>query len=339
MHFHAVNTKIRSTYAKYIKEQPQLEALERNTVAEVVSFVENWWGLDFGPTFDLYKINRMLEERVYSILVSLSYYLQGETKAFYKAILARYEIRDIKRVMRALVHHEDLAPLRQGLLALPPSFLGSEGGELTIRSFLSNLEKTEYGRKLIVYEDQPMDRILFYIEMTLDRSYYENIFNHMKKLDKKDQKIARELIGTHIDLINLMYIYRGKRSYEILPQEMANFIIDGGYSLHLPKLRKLVRCETLEEYVKEVQKTHYGYLFPSSREVGLIDIEVEHILYEMYRKRIQSTAFDIAKIIALPILLEYTVRDISTIIESKRVGFLGSRTRGLLSIPEEVGDI
>lgn len=337
MAYSAVNTKLRGIYARYIKGNPQLQLLEKKDLAETVKTVEEWWDLDFGDTFNLYDINRQLEKKVFDFLKSLSYYLQGDTKTFYEALLARYEIRDIKRALRVLVHGEEIGPIRESLIALPTSYLESSDGNLTIDKFLQILETTDYGRQLITYVDQPKDRVLFYAEMTLDRAYYENIIKASEKLSKKDQNIVKETIGYYIDLLNLMYIYRGKNTYKILPQEMMNFLIEGGQSLSLLTLKKFIEESTAEEFLHKIRETKFGQLFPETRELGLIDIKIEQTVHTLNMKVFRESGMDIGKIITLAILLEFCVRDISTIIEARRLGFGPERTRTLLSVEEKEG--
>lgn len=337
MAYYAVNTKLRGVYAKYLKDDPQLLLLEKKDWREMVQMVEEWWQVDFSDTKSLYEINRALEKKVYHILKSFSYYLQGDVLEFYEALLARYEIRDIKRALRVLVHGEDLAPLKESLIALPRSYLEVTDGELTIEKFLLALESTDYGRKLITYVDQPKDRILFYVEMTLDRSYYENMVKKAEKLSKKDREICKESIGGHIDLLNLMYIYRGKKNYNILPQEMINFIIEGGQSLSLKKIRTIVEDYSPEDFMRNVAETKFAPYFPETRELSLMDIRIQQAIYKLHKRTFKESGMDIGKLLALTILLEYCIKDISTIIEAQKLGFGPDRTKRLLSAGEKEG--
>lgn len=338
MHYSAVNTKVRSVYAKYLKDSPQIKLLDEKNLTDTVKAVENWWGIDLGGGFNLYEINRALELEIYKELKSFSYFLQGETKAFYNALMARYEIRDIKRALRVLVHGEDIVSMKKSLLSLPKSYLDSTDGPVTVKNFLQKLESTDYGRQLITYVDQPMDRILFYTEMTLDRSYYENIMKHSLKLSRKDRDLCEQSIGHHIDLLNLMYIYRGKRSYKILPQEMMNFLIEGGQSLSMKALRQLTFEDSIEGLVKSIRETRFAPLFPETREMGLIDIKIEQEIYDINMNIYKKSNMDIGKLLALVVLLEYCIRDISAILEAKRLGFNKDRTRNLLSVRQKEGE-
>lgn len=337
MNYSAVNTKLRGVYARYIKDYPQLRLLEKKDLEETVQAVETWWQVDFGEGFNLYNINRALEIKVFNILKSFSYYLDGEVKDFYEGLLARYEIRDIKRILRSLVHEEDIGALRETIISLPTRFLETSESQLTVENFLHSLARTDYGRKLITYVNEPKDRILFYVEMTLDRSYYENLIKLSARLSKKDRGICEKVIGGHIDLLNLMYIYRGKNTYKIIPQEMINFIISGGESLSLNKLRDIIEDDSGDEFISNVSETKFASFFPGTRELGLVDIKIQQAIYKLNMKIFRESGMDIGKLLSLTILLEYCIRDVSTIIEAQRLGFGSDRTKSLLSAGQKEG--
>ena len=83
----------------------------------------------------------------------------------------------------------------------------------------------------MVYTDIPDDRILFYVEMTLDKSYYENLIERAKKLSGSSSKLALSLIGHHIDLLNITYLYRGKKDIFYFATRNGQLLIDGGEKL------------------------------------------------------------------------------------------------------------
>lgn len=341
MNYAAVNTKARSVYAKYIKNSPQLELLAIDTPKAALAKLNEMWGLEIEipdkGSIDLYEINRQMEHKIYEVLESFLYYFQGEDRQFYDGLLERYRIRDIKRIFRTIVHGENRAMLRESLVALNQSII-PEDGEWRVEKFIESLKDTEYARKLMVYTDIPDDRILFYIEMTLDRSYYENLIERAKKLKGKSGKIATQLIGHHIDLLNITYLYRGKKTYSILPQEMVNFLISGGEKLSSKRLSELA-YEDIETFLKQVPETPFGFLFPEGREVSNMDIRMNRDLYSLFMNAYQAGEFDIRKILAITILLELQIRDISTALEAKRLGFGSTRVRELLTIPEKEGEV
>lgn len=342
MNYAAVNTKARAVYAKYIKKSPQLELLGIDTPKAALAKLNELWNLEVElpsgkEAIDLYEINKQMEHRVYEELKDFLYFFQGEDRKFYDGLLERYRIRDIKRIFRTIVHGENRNLLKESLVALNPSII-PEDGDFKVEKFIETLKDTDYARKLMVYTDVPDDRILFYIEMTLDKSYYENLILRAKKLNGPSSKLALSLIGHHIDLLNITYLYRGKKTYSILPQEMINFLIDGGEKLSKQRL-SILAYEDTKEFLKIVADTNFKFLFPGGREANNMDIRMERDLYTKFLTAYQNSGFDIGKILAITILMELQIRDISTVLEGKRLGIHPNIVRDLLTIPLKEGEV
>lgn len=342
MNYSAVNTKARAVYAKYIKGAPQLQLLGIDTAKNALAKLNELWELEVAlPTgrepIDLYEINRSMEHKIYDVLEGFLPYFQGYERKFYDGLLERYRIRDIKRIFRTIVHGEDRTALKNSLVALNPDIIPDDG-DFKIEKFIEALKDTEYARKLVVYTDVPDDRILFYIEMTLDGSYYENLIEKAKHSNGKSRKIALSLIGHYIDLLNIIYLYRGKKTYSLLPQEMVNFLIDGGEKMSIKTLSGLAE-ENTESFLKIISSTAFGFLFPEGREALNIDIRMGRELYSIFIESFQKGGFDIGKILALTVLLELQIRDISTVLEAKRLGIHANKVRDLMTIPIKEGEV
>lgn len=342
MNYAAVNTKARAVYAKYIKQSPQLQLLGIDTSKAALAKLNELWKLDIElpsgkETIDLYEVNKQMEHKVYEELKNFLYFFQGEERKFYSGLLERYKIRDIKRIFRTIVHGENRNLLRKSLVALNPTII-PEDGDWKAEKFIETLKGTDYARKLMVYTDIPDDRILFYIEMTLDKSYYENLIERAKKLSGSSSKLALSLIGHHIDLLNITYLYRGKKTYSILPQEMVNFLIDGGEKLSRQKL-SILAYEDTKEFLKIIADTKFSFLFPGGREAANMDIRMERDLYTKFLNAYQTSGFDIGKILSITLLMELQIRDVSTVLEGKRLGINSNIVRDLLTIPLKEGEV
>lgn len=342
MNYSAVNSKAQAIYAKNIKSKPQLKILSEGSREAAIKKLNEVLEVDIS-NYNLYEINKFMETKNYNILKSFVHYLSAEDREFYKFLLSRYQIIDIKRIFRTIVHNEDIQLLKDSLISFDSEFLLSDS-DLNIDSFMKMLidsdasRKSNYGRRLMVYKDIPKDKILFYIEMTLDQSYYEDLIKKSKKIKGKNSDIAQRLIGIHIDILNIIYIYRGKKTYSISPEELENFIIDGGYKFSKNFLKSLA-YEDMNYFMKEIRGSDLDFLFSENREVDNIDIRVNRYLYEVFDKAFVESKLDIAKIISMSILLELTLRDISAVLEGKRLGLNTATIRSLLTIPTGSGEI
>ncbi|MDQ0508517.1 V-type ATP synthase subunit C [Aedoeadaptatus ivorii] len=337
MNYAAVNTKAVAVYARYLKAEIPLKLLEAGNLKDAVKILEESWGLSLGDSPDLLQINVEMEKKVYEALSNFVYYLQGESRKFYEALLLRYELRDLKRIFRAVYHHENIDMVRNSMLAFDASLLPADE-EISGEHLFEILSHTQYGRMLSVYKDVPGDRILFYIEMELDRAYYENLLKEAEKLKGADKKVALALLNRHVDLLNILYIYRGKKTYDILSTEMANFVIRGG-NIPRHKLQDWVYADDVAALVEAVGHSSFSFLFKKGREDHMTDIYSSRDLSEVYREHFLHAGQTIAKVLAISVLLEFAVRDVSTVLEGLRLGFGKQVIRNLLTIPVKEGEV
>lgn len=337
MSYAAVNTKAVTVYARYLKPEVPLRILEAGNVKDGLVILKDTWGLELSDDPHLLEINVKMAQKVYDTLIGFHYYLQGQDRIFFKALLDRYEMQDLKRIFRAVYHEENVDIVRNSLLALDPNFLPKDQTVGPDELFKA-LEGTPYGRILSAYKDVSRDRILFYIEMELDKSYYERLIKEANKLPKKYRKDIMAMLDRHVDLLNILYIYRGKKTYDIMKSEMENFAIRGG---NIPRklLDSWIYADDVDALVRSVRASSFSFLFETARENHMTDVMASRDLAAMYFKHYQQGGLSPARIVALSILLENAIKDVSTTLEGLRLGFGKELIRSLLTIPMKEGEV
>lgn len=337
MSYAAVNTKAVAVYARFLKPEVPLKILEAGNIKDGLAILESTWGLELTENPHLLEVNVKMEQKVYDTLNGFHYYLQGSARSFYNALLTRYEIQDLKRIFRAVYHDEDVGLVRKSLLALDPMLLPKDQ-TLGPDELFKVLEATPYGRMLSAYKGVSRDRILFYIEMELDRSYYERLIKEARELPKKDRKEIMAMLNRHVDLLNIRYIYRGKKTYDILKSEMENFVIHGG-NIPPKLLKSWIYAEDVDALVRSVRNSSFSFLFQEKRNNQMADILATRDLAAVYEKHYQQAGLSLGRIVALSILLENAIKDVSTILEGLRLGFGKDLIRSLLTIPMKEGEV
>ncbi|WBW49769.1 V-type ATPase subunit [Peptoniphilus equinus] len=334
MNYAALNTKISAIYAKTIKTDIALEMLEKSKRTEAIDVLNTRLGLTLDKNAELYDVNLVLESAFFNKLKSLLHYMSGADRKFYELILERYTIRDIKRVLRTIVHAHDPEGLKETLLGLDPDKVPTKD-EFTVEAFIKKLQGTVYARPLIVYKDMGQDEMLFYMEMTLDKIYYDSLHRAFDDLSTKSVRYAKDLIEQHIDLLNLKYMIRAKRTYHVIPEALINFLLEGG-TLSYKKLKAmaLLDQETFEEKLKQSRHAHL-----LEGRVENIDIKLARELYANCQTVYGKSGFDMGKLISLTLLFELTARDISTVLQGQSLGFFSGRIRELIAIPIKEGEV
>jgi Archaeal/vacuolar-type H+-ATPase subunit C len=139
-----------------------------------------------------------------------------------------------------------------------------------------------------------------------------------KNFLKEDRKFVEQLVGRNVDLLNIEWIYRGLKFYNTLPEELINYALNGGLEFKYEDLKKLCYSD-VDNLIKTVQKTPYKELFNPDKDIDtFLKIRIQKYLYNMFKDVFKKAKMDISVSIGYLHLLEFEIRDVMTILESKR---------------------
>lgn len=129
---------------------------------------------------------------------------------------------------------------------------------------------------------------LFLLEMQLDKFYFENLFNNL------NTESSRKLIGTKIDLENIIWIYRMKKYYNMPEEEIKKYIIEVDYNLKC--LNELIAIDDYKQIIEFLKKTKYKEIFETENEN--LEILIRKYMYNQYKKTFRQAKYDISTIIS-----------------------------------------
>ncbi len=327
----SVNTKVRALEGRMLETQDYLNLLSKKSVPEIAAYLkQKTHYMDILSKADENQMHRLqlenlIKESHIDGLNKIAYYFNGVYKDFYMSLYMKYEIEDLKAVLRAikikkadeldygsLVHIGIYSPIDKGTM------LSSKN----CRDFVNNLKGTVYYDYLQGFSNVMDDMDLFRIQMTLDLAYFDLFYRSMQKMNKSDRKIVEHVQGVNVDLLNLQWIYRGLKFYNLSPEELFNYTIGYGEALSREYIKELCYSKDIEEYQKKVLKGRYGFVFDHGRTKDIL-MERRILRYQHYKLITtlkKNLGMNISQVIAYELLLEDEVRDIVSIIESVRYG-------------------
>ena len=89
--------------------------------------------------------------------------------------------------------------------------------------------------------------------MRLDRFYIETLWKAKNSLEREDKDAFASWLGTDIDMMNIMWIYRGKKFWDFSNERIYTYILPIRYRLSSEDISRMVQSDdpkALEEYVK-----------------------------------------------------------------------------------------
>jgi V/A-type H+-transporting ATPase subunit C len=187
-----------------------------------------------------------------------------------------------------------------------------------IRDFMEGIKDTIYYKPLVPFLDEEPAQMIFHMEMVLDKFYFDKLYISATKLKKKDRDIMLELLGINIDILNIQWIFRGRRFFDISSEELFNFTLIHGRRYDEKTLKNLCYME-LEDFRNLISKGDYKDLFQDKE--YMMERAMERHIYNMLDEYTKKSSLSIALPIIFLFKFEYEMRDLFTIIEGVHYHF------------------
>ena len=132
-------------------------------------------------------------------------------------------------------------------------------------------------------------------------------------------ELFKKLTGTQIDMLNLIWIYRGKKYFEFSPEIIFTYLLPVRYRISEDALKQLVTAEDIEKFVELVgMLTPYAPLFEN-------EVRFPEENYRCFYNRLSKNIFvnhsqSMAAIYAYLSLKEAEINNITAVIEGIRYG-------------------
>lgn len=324
-----VNTKLLAMKSKMLGTQDYEALIKAPSLDDLFYYLKD--NTYYGPfleevhTDHLHRLELevpLTRMKIYEI-EKLMHYLQGEEKTFVKTLLIRSDIESLRVLIRGIARGDNLEELA-GFLVYSEKYTNIPFDKLVKTkdwdSFKKALVGTDYYRLLEIYKQVTVEDDLFPIEKGLERYYYDKLKNNLNKLDQKKNKDLIKTTREGIDLLNLVWFYRGKKFYHLSREELLAYALRGGLKIKekdIQHMSEIKNIDTLHEVMKSYSE--YAFLFNHSKTLDLyMERRRERFMYYAYLKLFNGTEAGLGKVVAFIRLIEYEIEDITSIIESKR---------------------
>ena len=148
------------------------------------------------------------------------------------------------------------------------------------------------------------------LEVKLDKYYFKKIFKSVE-----NNKELENLIGTEIDLLNIITIYRSNMYFNYTEEEIKNILIPINYKINKKDISELINSTDFEEIIKILEKTPYKNTF---KDENNIEHDKNKFLYDMYIKYFREKLFNLCTVFCNINLIDIEIKNIINIIEGIR---------------------
>jgi V/A-type H+-transporting ATPase subunit C len=262
--------------------------------------------------------------------------LSGEARSFLSYWTARFEISNVKTLLRSKMTGERaalalarLTPMGAfGRLDLPALAHAEDVGEL-----LRRLEAGPYAgvvrhaRRAFEQSGDP-----FSLDAALDRGYYEGLVQRARPLEEKAGASFRTLIAQLIDRINLVWLLRYRFNYGLPPAQVYYLLVGSPYTLDSARLQKLAALDSFHAVIDALPPEWYARI-AGAQDIPEVFARMEQAAAEQARRVLRSRAPAIARAFAYLVLRERDLRGVRGILRGGRLGLSGELVRQALHRP------
>ncbi|WP_146924499.1 V0D/AC39 family V-type ATPase subunit [Alkalibacterium kapii] len=293
----AITTKIRGMHGKLLKKKDYIEISHLDSIRAFVSYLKQRPGYsDILKDVDANKVYRsylegLLNSSIYEDFNKLYHFANFKQRDFLKIYGITYEVNVLKKFLRKAF---DISEIYEEVSTEYLDYLDRHS-HLNLKALENVTTLTDFREALrgSMYH-QPIRQLdslknpsLFDYETVLDTFAFTTIWHEKNKILKKDeQKIFEQIYGTKFDLLNIIFIYRYKRYYDLPPEQISTLLVPVNYRLSNNKIQQLLSAEDLEAFWRVLRETKYAK-YVENLDNGL---ELESLYKELLDKIIQSNA-------------------------------------------------
>lgn len=329
--YSAVAAKLRAMHSRFLTERDYEELLSKKSVADICAYLKTTGGyndvLDGVNEREIHRgvMELVLEQDIMEEYIRLYNFVDKDKRDLLRFWFVNREIEFLKREIRYIYTHDERSSdeINQGRF---DAFF--ETHTRINRSLMQNAASlsdcaaacadTPYA--VVLRRAENLDADFFALGMLFDSYYYTAMWRAArKKLDDEQRKLFEKLTGAKIDMLNLMWIYRGKKYYDFDNDIIFTYLLPLHHRINEETIRSLVTAEGVNRFISLVNElTVYGSLFEGV-DSGRFPEENYRVIYNKLSKRIFTDhSQSLAALYAYLNLKEVELNNITAITEGIR---------------------
>ncbi len=324
--YRAVSAKLSARKSSFFTDKEWNKVLEYKSLDQFVDFLKQKeqykrFFNEYRTAEDLHRMDLevLLEKYIVIQIEDILHYFSNAYKSFLKVLLMEYEINDLLLIIRFISKDEDVRDSETHFLhsrkysKLPYEKLISCKD---IIQFVDLLKGSIYYDTLKTLTHEDVVKREFHMEMKLYILFFKTLIEKSAQLSKKDHGLVKEIIGMKIDLLNVQWIYRATKFYDIFPEEVLIYCLPYGRMIDYKKLKKLCYSQSSDEFKYHANKYLRFDLFKEENDTFLGNMMNRYIYKQL--SGINQNNEDISVVLAYIYKLGIELEDLVAVTESIR---------------------
>jgi V/A-type H+-transporting ATPase subunit C len=325
----AISARVRAMYSSLLSPQDFARLSDAPDFTTLITqlkqtaygpYLENLKDKDLTPQ----KVDLAIKGRLADSYHSVIQMAPEHARALLKQLYRYFEVQNLKAVLRAIVTDpswervEDVLFPMGSMTVLPAQAMVESG---SVAAAIELLQGTPYYETLsFAMKRYSAEQNLFPLEVALDLYYWRQLWQEAKKLQGQDREQAARIIGSLMDVNNLMWVIRYKVYHGLSEEEVINYTLPFGYRVRDEDVRAIAAGADLSSVV--------GRVFPGIPALNALldqprtgmpqlEIELKRRLMKQCLAAFTGNPFHIGVPLAFLILSELEIEDLTVLIEAK----------------------
>jgi V/A-type H+/Na+-transporting ATPase subunit C len=325
----SVNSRVRALYSGMLTAQDWVRLSEAPDLAALVAalketvygpYIGNLEDRNLTPKRAVYEIKRHLAD-VYSTVIHSP---PARMRNLLTQLYRHFEVGNLKAVLRGVVLDASWDQIRYvlfpfGSMTVIPAQAMVEAE--SVGSAVEMLRGTPYYDTLAVALSRyTSEQSLFPIEVALDLYYWRTLWSEVTQLKGEDATQGRRIVGSLLDMTNLMWAIRYRVYHQLSEEEVINYTLPFGYRVRDEDVRAVAAGADIARVVERA--------FPSLHDVGALlqnphtglpdlELQFQRRVIEQCQSAFSGYPFHVGVPLAYLTMNEMEIQDLTVLIEAK----------------------
>jgi V/A-type H+/Na+-transporting ATPase subunit C len=340
----AINARVRVMYSTLLTKQEFssfIEAFDLDSLINLLKhtayapFLDRAKEKELNPRRTAFLMRERWSESCHSIISGVPEY----ARPFLTQLLRYYEINNLKAILRGIAANSEWDRVRFVLFPLGsdsslPAQAMLESHNVT--QAIEMIKNTSYYETLsFAMKRYSAEQTLFSIEVALDLDYWREFWSLVKKLPKPDQDYATHIVGSLIDMNNLMWAIRYRTYHHLSEEEIINYTLPFGYHVHDDDIRSIAAGSDISQIVKRLYPQISGLdelLQDLHSGLPKLEILLKNQVLEQCKAAFIGNPFQIGIPLGYLLLLDQEIQELVFLLEAKSNNLPVEKYQNFLSI-------
>lgn len=265
--YSGIITKTKALKAKLMSDEDYKHILSLSSVTGVISYLRDHPGykhiFDYADENIAHRgqLELVLNYSLYQDYLKLYRFSDSSQRTLLKLFSKKIEVNLLKAALRSIFSGEKL-PRYTSML----DFINRQSkvnfevlyAAKSPKDFIDALANTSYYPTMSKIDLTSPDA-MFKLESTLDITYFTTVWQAKDKIVKGSSlELMTKIVGSEMDLLNIIWIFRCKKYFRVDNTRLYGFIIPYNYRLKKSDLEALIEAPSIPEFVNVLSKTCYN---------------------------------------------------------------------------------